>query len=529
MIGKGQKKLGKSKHIGTTRRGPSPVDEHVSKLGAELFGLCYFAVKNQNVKKFPFPKYIRSLNTEATAIEQLIDNLGAQKNEKWYPFREAVAAVKLFSSVYYNLLHIHDALPRYRLLEIDGDFPFETTETLRLLRRAVISSAESMYRQAEKCGVVSEEPMLSLEPCLDDMPHLSLFADRKVRHVHKTGETVVYLSTVFLNLSEDTDVFNVLKRREEAEFRSSVPDAVNEENIRIVESRFHNLQSHYDTYIFETDIESQNRNLPVLRGHISIIYHLLQVATELSHFYERHMSTLRRKMKGDVNFPLTSDTLLSILFAYLLAYARRYLEAAGHLCRSMIKSYSEQREISVPIPNYRGFHVRPSTLIAKIVNHYGSSVKMVLNGKEYNAGVTLELFRANEEINATKRRYIGEVLRNLSGLRMAPPRSFDELKERLQILFLKLMNENEIILYDNKLSFHDLDPIESESVADLACRYIKHYMSTCKIDIKSKLTATFRGDSRALIDLKVLAENGYGEDKFGNNIVLPPELSYLRR
>ena len=30
-------------------------------------------------------------------------------------------------------------------------------------------------------------------------------------------------------------------------------------------------------------------------------------------------------------------------------------------------------------------------------------------------------------------------------------------------------------------------------------------------------------------DIKILAENGYGEDLFGNNIVLPPELSYLRR
>ena len=39
----------------------------------------------------------------------------------------------------------------------------------------------------------------------------------------------------------------------------------------------------------------------------------------------------------------------------------------------------------------------------------------------------------------------------------------------------------------------------------------------------------FHGDRRVLADLKLLAEHGYGEDNFGNNIALPPALSYLRR
>ena len=40
---------------------------------------------------------------------------------------------------------------------------------------------------------------------------------------------------------------------------------------------------------------------------------------------------------------------------------------------------------------------------------------------------------------------------------------------------------------------------------------------------------TFIGDKRVLNDLQLLAEHGYGEDNFGNNIPLPKELSYLRR
>ena len=50
-----------------------------------------------------------------------------------------------------------------------------------------------------------------------------------------------------------------------------------------------------------------------------------------------------------------------------------------------------------------------------------------------------------------------------------------------------------------------------------------------KIDIISDTTVDFTGDKRVLHDIQILAENGYGEDKFGNNIVLPKELSYLKR
>ena len=50
-----------------------------------------------------------------------------------------------------------------------------------------------------------------------------------------------------------------------------------------------------------------------------------------------------------------------------------------------------------------------------------------------------------------------------------------------------------------------------------------------KIDVDAKLTACFVGDKRVLAAIELLAESGYGEDNFGNNIDLPEELAYLRR
>jgi hypothetical protein len=50
-----------------------------------------------------------------------------------------------------------------------------------------------------------------------------------------------------------------------------------------------------------------------------------------------------------------------------------------------------------------------------------------------------------------------------------------------------------------------------------------------KIDVDTHLKAKFIGDKRVLEAIKLLADSGYGEDKFGNNVALPEKLEYLRR
>jgi hypothetical protein len=52
---------------------------------------------------------------------------------------------------------------------------------------------------------------------------------------------------------------------------------------------------------------------------------------------------------------------------------------------------------------------------------------------------------------------------------------------------------------------------------------------TGKIDIGTTIKVVFVGDKRVLADIKLLADNGYGEDSFGNNIPLPEGLTYLRK
>ncbi|NBF39584.1 MAG: hypothetical protein GVY14_04155 [Spirochaetes bacterium] len=500
----------------------------LSRQTDRLAGLCEFAQRSREVPEFPCRDFLSQLNREATRVEELVDAHGAQTNEKWFPFREVIAAAKLFSAVTHQVLHIRDGMSRYRLLGVDNDLKAATAHVVDVMQDAILIVCDTVRAELGRCDLGSDSDY-EFEPCVNEMLPFRLEADRTVRHTERVGETVVYLATQFLNLSEDTDVREVVRTRSAESYDAFIPEPISEERLRIVEARFHNLQSMYDTYIFESDIEEQNGDLPILRGHISLIYHLLAVATDVVHYYVRHMSSLRRDTFLNTRFPMAPAALCRLLFDYPLHYSRLYLDSAVQLCQSMIRAYSEQTSVEVPIPNYRGFHVRPSTLVAKIVAHYGSPVTMKLGEEEYDAGSSLDLFRANEAINAAKRRYIADMLNRRPELQVKVPTDREERTRELQLLFVQLMNEGKIVLYDSRLSFDEIKTDPQATLAEFAARYVVHLMSVAKMDIRSDIAVTFTGDSRAVNDLRTLAENGYGEDDMGNNIMLPEELSYLSR
>ncbi len=502
---------------------------HVKRYARPVMDLCRFAQLAQDRPGFPCRDYLNRLHRESTRLEELLDHYGAQTNDVWFAFREMIAAAKLFTSVAYTVKHLQAALGRYRLLDVEGDCRAKTNAVMETLTGALLSISSAVLDHAQLCGIDGDEIDPDFETCEEDFVAFRLEANRTKRHVGKVGEVVVHLATRFLNLTEDRDVRQVLQEPPDRDYRNYVPEPISEEQLRIVESRFHNLQSLYDTYIFESDLEQQNPDLLFLRGHVSIIYHLLSTATSVSHYYIRHMSTFCRGTIDQSEHPLSEAEILELLFDYPLAYSRRYMESAVQLCRKMIQSYSVQTTIEVPIPNYRGFHVRPSTLVASIVAHYGSDVTMSLNGHGYNAASALELFRANEDINAVKRRQIADLLSRDPRFQLPIPTEHKTKLRELKLLIVELMKENKVIVYDTDLEFEGIESGDESLLAELAVRYVRHFVSVAKMDIRAEISVTFSGDSRALKDIEILAGNGYGEDKMGNNIVLPEELSYLKR
>jgi hypothetical protein len=223
-----------------------------------------------------------------------------------------------------------------------------------------------------------------------------------------------------------------------------------------------------------------------------------------------------------------AEALLNVLMKYAVTYISLYITCAENLCHEMLKRYAEVGSIEVPVPPYRGFHVRPSTLISKLVRHYGSEVQMELDGKVYDASSPLELFRANEKINAQKRRWLASEVVRMSLVQEINGHGY-KTDDAIRYIVLRLAGSSKLILYEQPLQLPEVPINQEGTLLEKIVDSIAQLLAMGKIDAESNLEATFTGDKRVLLDIKLLAESGYGEDNFGNNIPLPKKLSYLRQ
>jgi len=464
---------------------------------------------------------------QATQLEELLDAYGAQRNERWRPFRGVVAALKLFAHAHDGLLHLARALPQYRLRSIEGDLSAGllqarrfTAHVLATASRRLVGAAGSLGLTVWMADVVGEELL----------PPGRLPQDCALRHVDDVAGTVARLATAFLNLVEEATALAACSRAGGRPL-AALPG---ENELRRLGEDFHNLQALYDTHVAHTDAERADPELVSLRGHASVVYHLLELATDLTHYLERHVVHAAAPATGQgrllfAHAPdcIAPERLEVVLRECGLAFAARYVEAGRTLAQELLRRYAEQGEVSVPVPRYRGFHVRPSTLVARVTYHYGSPVSMTLDDETYDAASPLDLFRANELINAKKRRWLAtEIGRLVDG---AEERLGDDLARAVRSVLLRLAEEAKVIFYEQPLPPVEGQPGEGQPVLSFIAEAIARFQALGKIDIVTTLTATFRGDRRVLADLALLAESGYGEDAYGNNVALPAALSYLRR
>jgi len=466
------------------------------------------------------------VESETAQLEEMLDAYGARRNRRWFVLRELVAAAKSFAIAGYKLLHTEHSGARSHLLAVDDGFLRDTDRVIRYVSRAIRAILTRTIDYVGELGMTAPGQVLDGAIFREDQPRGALAADRPGRHVRSAREAAVHLATSFLELASEAEFLHLADVPEATPLTERVPAHVSEELLRQLEYRFHNMRSRYDTHISDTDVEQLDQDLPVLRAYISVILHLLEIATLFVHFYERHLAKSSANAPLDYVCPVDPRELLDAVFDYAVSHASRCLNTARSVCHRMLQRYAEIGEVDVPVPMYRGFHVRPSTLIAKIVLHYGSEVQMTLLDESYDASRPLGLFRANERLNAVKRRHIADTIADMPVRTTAT--DGDVLAEVHRIV-LQMAERNRIVVYEHPLPLRDLKPHKGELLEQYIVDQITRLLALGKIDIETDITVTFRGDQRVLNDIRCLAENGYGEDRFGNNIPLPPQLSYLRR
>jgi len=464
--------------------------------------------------------------SEASQLEELLDAYGALRNVRWRQFRRVVAAMKLFARVHYSLLHLAHTAPSYRLLPVEGDLAAALLKARRFTARVLRTASRRLLDAGTALGL-SPRPVAINE---ERLPDGYLPQDCARRHVGDVAGTVAKLATAFLNLADEASALASPAWAGAA--GRPLPALLEETELRRLAEDFHNLQALYDTHVAYTDVEQSDLELPSLRGHAAVIFHLLEIATDLTHYHERHV--LHAAAPGDA-VPLFADLpecieperLEAALRECSLAFAARYVLAGRTLAQQLLRRYAEEGEITVPVPPYRGFHVRPSTLVARMAYHYGSPVTMRMEDETYDASSPLDLFRANELINAKKRRWLAQEIARL--VDVGGEDLGGDVSRAVRGVLLRLAEMGKIMVYERPLPRVEGPLHEGQTVLSFVVDAVARLQALGKIDIVTPVTATFRGDRRVLADLQLLASKGYGEDAYGNNIALPAELQYLRR
>jgi hypothetical protein len=498
----------------------------LEKRAFRLLKAAHYLTEKKSIRKVMARPVLGELLSQSTQVEELLDAYGAGGNNKWLKCRSFIAAIKQFSEVGYELLHILHVLSSYRLLPIGQDFLTATNQTSDFTGGVLLRAAKEITDYASQLGLSIIPEEMGDESYYEELPPGRLPQDRGASICDSAQKTVILLATSFLNLAAESKALKLNSCNNRKLTTESESDCLTEERLRQLELRFHNLQSLYDTYVLGTETEKLDNDLPVLRGHISVIFHLLRTATGFAHYYERHIKIQCANIEEHREPLVKADRLLSVLRGYSVSYASQYLTCAQHLCQEMLKRYAEIGRIEAPVPPYRGFHVRPATLISKLVLHYGSKVQMELQGQHYDAGSALELFRANEMINAQKRRSLADKILCLKLVSSTKPAG--DIKQIVRRIVVKLAEQGVLIMYEQPLSISD-EPVDKEgTVTEQVISEINRLLLAGKIDVDSGLRAKFIGDKRVLDDIQLLAESGYGEDSFGNNIALPQKLEYLR-
>jgi phosphotransferase system HPr-like phosphotransfer protein len=361
------------------------------------------------IARFDSPKYLftkklfSALIGASQVLEDFLDFHGAKNNSDWYFYRELAAAVRHLSLGGYCQTHISNRLIFYDLKDSDT-FEAQGTKTLHFLRSALIRLAPVILEEALRLRI----PLPADAYSMADFPGVTT-SEQLAYDIHDTNKdlqkkNIIKIASELIQIGASFDALGLFEPVAIEEIRRMVPDKVNEVEIRRFEMLVHNLQSSFDTYVIHGGYRFGDRKLKALRGHFSVVFHLLQMIGRLLHFYERHLheagyKSIYKQVQDRLATLVNPEQLLDRTINYGLYWVCFYLNNGRRLAQEIMNENIERGRIEVGIPQKLGFHSRPSLLVAKVVQHYGGQVELVVDKHRFDASSVLDLQWAGGKIN----------------------------------------------------------------------------------------------------------------------------------
>ena len=389
--------------------------------------------------------FLAQVIKHASDVEHLLDRYQARYNRNWIYFRELTATAKNFGKAAFILEEVkRGAAPMRLLLEGSNDFIQRAREAAFFFGKIIADNLLELREEAGRLNlnIPNEGPLESYGVKLSHeiiLPHTI-----EETSSSEIGVTARKIAHRFVKFADDAQFLSEVIREEGKLLASQIPANINEGKLRRLGTGLHNLISWYDSYLYNHSIEGEIPELKVLHHIFSMQLNLSKIATIIAHYFERHL-LIPSPIAGRLQQIVPPSELTKSAFHFSLYYLARLFTAGKAVAENILDRMVEEVTYELSVPKGLGFHARPSTLVAKVVQHHAAEIKMLVDDQEFDAGSILELLSAGG------------------------------------------------------------------------------YIVTKKLD-----RVRFRGEKRALDDLKILAEYNYGETRQGKDAPLPAILSYLR-
>jgi len=365
---------------------------------------CCIYISNRQTPDYVFTKKLYSkLISTSQVLEDFLDFHGAKISEDWYLYRELCATVRHLSLGAYCQKHILNRLVFYDIPDTDV-FREQGEKTRNFLNGALRNLAPTIIDEALRLNIAMPGNQFVPEdfPGITTTEMLNYDIDDDAKDVQKRN--IVKIANEFLSIAASFDPLGFYEPYSDVEMDALVPEKVNEVEIRRFEMLVHNLQSSFDTYVIHGGFRFGDRKLKSLRSYFSIVFHLLQMMGRLLHFYERHLheagyKNTYKRVQDQLAELVDPHQLLDRTINYGLYYACHYLNCGKKLAREILNENIERSVITVSIPVKLGFHSRPSLLVAKIVQHYGGQVELLVGEDRFDASSVLDIQWAGGKIH----------------------------------------------------------------------------------------------------------------------------------
>ena len=366
-----------------------------------------FAILEELSRKRNFPnrELIFAIMREVDEIETFLDDYGASHNKKFFYFRELIGSIRWINIVIFQGLHLLVRLESYHM-EIS---PEDKEKFKKILKKTVSFYLEELKKlavelkaEAAKHGFKKGEAKFGEQKMLVEMQKRILPPDLNENVVKEKEERVFEVLIKFLENSEDFNIFVCNANAEE-----EITEVVTEEVLEKYRSIFNQMESLYDTYLKNTEVERKLYDLRKIRSYMAITLHLLEIGKALVHFYERHSDKVSRystavQISSLVNKRNIKGTIRELVLAYSMLFLLKGKDISGRIFRKMGRDADEfiysTKMMIIPSHRLEDFHLRPVMPVTQIAGKYDIDSHLYYNRNKYNLKSPIEMAIAIPDI-----------------------------------------------------------------------------------------------------------------------------------